>query len=117
MQVRKTCLGIKSRCLDPPGNFLCIPEPGRPGCVISLEKGVKPVDATSAEKKLVRKLSFPLYTPPPGFKGCYNVCVYSRRKRMHKNIGSYIRQIVHIDELDFVCLRKKLRTGTVNIAY
>ena len=38
------------------------PEPGRPGCVISIEKGVKPAHATSTEKRLVRKLSFPLYT-------------------------------------------------------
>ena len=44
-----------------PGHYLCTTEQGKPGCVISIEQGVKPVDATSAEKKLVRKRSFPLY--------------------------------------------------------
>ena len=52
---------FKPRCWEPPGHYLCTPEPGRPGCVISIEKGVKPVNATSAEKRLGRKRSFPLY--------------------------------------------------------
>ena len=31
---------IKPRCLKPPGQYLCITEPGRLGCVISIEIGV-----------------------------------------------------------------------------
>ena len=57
------------------GNHLVItyahlsPEPGRQDCVISLEKGVKPVNTTSTERRLVRKQKFSaLYVPPPGFK-------------------------------------------------
>ena len=45
----------------PPGYYLCAPEPGRLGCVISIQKGVKTVNATRAEKRLVRKQSFLLY--------------------------------------------------------
>ena len=30
----------KARCWKPPGHYLCIPELGRPDCVISIEKGV-----------------------------------------------------------------------------
>ena len=52
---------LKLWCLEPPGHYLCTPEPGRPGCVISIQKGAKPVDTTSQEKRLVRKWSFPLY--------------------------------------------------------
>ena len=55
------CCWVKPRCWEPPGRHLCTPQSGRPGCVISIEKGVKPVNATSAEKILVRKRSFPLY--------------------------------------------------------
>ena len=50
------------RCWEPPGHFLCTPGPGSPGCVISIEKGVKPANATSAEKRMGRKWRFPLYT-------------------------------------------------------
>ena len=28
---------FKARCWKPPGHYLCIPEPGRPDCVISIE--------------------------------------------------------------------------------
>ena len=31
---------LKVRCWKPPGHYLCIPEPGRPDCVISIEIGV-----------------------------------------------------------------------------
>ena len=37
------------------------PGVGRPGCVISVQKGVKTVNAMSAEKRTVRKWSFLLY--------------------------------------------------------
>ena len=57
----RSLLQLKARCWEPPGRYLCTPEPGRPGCIISIEKGVKPVDATRAEKRLVRKWSFSLY--------------------------------------------------------
>ena len=46
---------LKARCWEPPGHYLCTPEPGTPGCVISIEKGVKPANATSAERRLERK--------------------------------------------------------------
>ena len=34
---------VKPRCWEPPGHYLCprSPEPGRPDCVISIQKGVK----------------------------------------------------------------------------
>ena len=35
---------IKARCWEPPGHYVCTTEPGRPGCVISIEKGVKPAN-------------------------------------------------------------------------
>ena len=40
---------VKPRCLEPTAHYLCTPEPGRLGWVISKEKGVTPVNATSAE--------------------------------------------------------------------
>ena len=46
---------IKPRCLEPPGHYLCTTEPGRPGCVISIEKAAKIVNTASAEKRLMRK--------------------------------------------------------------
>ena len=49
---------LKPRCWELPGHYLCIPEPGRPGCVISIQKSV---NATSGEKRLVRKQSVLLY--------------------------------------------------------
>ena len=44
--------------LEPPGHYLCTTEPGWSVCVISIQKDV---NATSAEKRLVRKRNFPLY--------------------------------------------------------
>ena len=32
---------FKPRCWEPPGHYLCTPEPGRLGCVISIQKGFK----------------------------------------------------------------------------
>ena len=52
---------LKPRCWEPPGHYLCVPEPGRPGCVIAIVIGVKTVIATSADRRLARKHSFPLY--------------------------------------------------------
>ena len=51
----------KRFCWEPPGHYLSVPEPGRPGCVIAIEIGVKSVIATSAGRRLARKRSFPLY--------------------------------------------------------
>ena len=31
---------LKPRCLKPPGHYICTPEPGRLGCVISIQNGV-----------------------------------------------------------------------------
>ena len=55
---------LKPQCWEPPGHYLCTPEPSRPGCIISIQIGVKHVNATSAEKRLERKWSFPLYISP-----------------------------------------------------
>ena len=65
---------LKARCWEPPGHYLCTPEPGRPGCVISIEKDVKPANATSAEKRLWRKWSFPLYISP---RRCLTPCYFA----------------------------------------
>ena len=46
----------KPRCWELPGHYL-----RTPGCVISIEKGVKPVNAMSPEMRLVRKQRFLLY--------------------------------------------------------
>ena len=51
---------LKTPVLEPPGHYLCSPEPGWSVCVISIQKDV---NATSAEKRLVRKRNFPLYIP------------------------------------------------------
>ena len=42
---------VKPRCWERPGHYLCTPEPGRPGCVISVEKGVKPVNEGREETR------------------------------------------------------------------
>ena len=52
---------FKPQCLEPPGHYLCPPEPGRPGCVISIQKDVTTVNTMSTEKRLARIRSFPLY--------------------------------------------------------
>ena len=52
---------VKPRCWEQPGHYLCTPEPGRSGCVNSIQIGVKTVKATSTEKRLVRNRSFQLY--------------------------------------------------------
>ena len=41
---------LKPQCWEPFGHYLYTPEPRRPGCVITIEKGVKPLIATSAEE-------------------------------------------------------------------
>ena len=55
-------LSFKHRyCLEPPGNYFCTPEPGRPNCmIISIQKGA---NATSTENTLLIKRSFLLYIP------------------------------------------------------
>ena len=42
---------FKPRCWKPPGHYLYTPEPGRLGCVISIQKDM---NATSAGKRLIR---------------------------------------------------------------
>ena len=60
-------LPLKPRCWEPPGPYLCTPEPDIPGCVISIQKSVKPVNATSAERRPVRKRGvFPFIYPTAG---------------------------------------------------
>ena len=53
-------LSVKPRYLKPAGYYLCTPEPGRLGYVISMQKGV---NTTTAEKRLMRKQRTPLYIP------------------------------------------------------
>ena len=48
---------LKPRCWEPPGRYLCTPEPGRPGCVISMQKGMISLKAMSTVKRLVRQKS------------------------------------------------------------
>ena len=51
---------------EPPGHNLSTPEPGRPGCVIFIQKGVKNCER---HKRREEKTEFSaLYIPPLGFK-------------------------------------------------
>ena len=58
-------------CWKPPGHYmyLCTPEPGRLGCVISIQKGVKS-DAypVAVSQKVTKNLPVSFYNPKPGFK-------------------------------------------------
>ena len=76
-----------------PSHYLSTHKPGRPGCIISMQKGVK---AKSTGKRLVRKRSFPLYIfPSPGFKylfqgyckGTHNI-IFSEPGQMSKGLMS-----------------------------
>ena len=59
--------GFKARCWKPPGHYLCIPEPGRPDCVISIEIGVNG-DAYPAaiSPKVTKNLPVSFYSPTSG---------------------------------------------------
>ena len=59
----------KPRCWKQPGHYLCTPEPGILGCVISTQKGVKS-DAypVAVSQKVTKNLLFFFYSPTPGFK-------------------------------------------------
>ena len=61
---------IKPRCWEPAGHYLCTPEPGRPGCVISIQNVVNAREETDKETKFSA-----LYTPPPGFKEHFVTCL------------------------------------------
>ena len=60
---------FKARCWKPPGHYLCIPEPGRQDCVISIGIGVNG-DAYPAavSQKVTKNLPVSFYSPMPGFK-------------------------------------------------
>ena len=62
-----TCILLsefKTRCWEPPGRYLCIPEPGRPGCVISIEIGVKgDVYPVAISQKVTKNLPVSFYSP------------------------------------------------------
>ena len=60
---------LKARCLKPPGHYLCTPGPGRPDCIISIEKGVNGYTYPVAISQKVKKnLPVSFYSPTPGFK-------------------------------------------------
>ena len=72
---------LKLRCWEPPSHYLCTPEPDRPGCIISIQKGMKTVNTTSTEKRLVRKPSFLLYKPHCcSFNICYSIHEFTMYK-------------------------------------
>ena len=58
---------VKPWCWKPPGHYLCIPEPGRLGCIIPIEKGVKG-DAypVAISQKVMKNLPVAFYSPTPG---------------------------------------------------
>ena len=66
--------GFKPKYLKPPGHYLCTHEPGRLGCVISIQKGIISIqkgvngDAypVAISQKVMKNISF--YSPTPGFK-------------------------------------------------
>ena len=58
---------LNPRCWEPPGYYLCTPEQGRPGCVISIQKGMKTVNATSREGTGEKTKFSALYIPPLWF--------------------------------------------------
>ena len=90
--------------LKPPGHYLCIHEPGRLGCVISIKKGVNS-DAypVAISQKVMKNISF--YSPTPGFKEINAIsslkkwfdqfCVASKTKQQNeitfKHIFTHIR--------------------------
>ena len=63
---------FKARCWKPPGHYLCIPEPGRPDCVISIHIGVNG-DAypVAISPKVTKNLPVSFYSPTSGFKMVY----------------------------------------------
>ena len=65
-----TQTSLKARCWKPPGRCLCITEPGRPDCVISIEIGVNG-DAypVAISPKVTKNLPVSFYSPTSGFKG------------------------------------------------
>ena len=60
--------GLKARCWKPPGHYQCIPEQGRPDCVISIEIGVNG-DAypVAISPKVTKILPVSFYSPMSGF--------------------------------------------------
>ena len=60
---------LKPWCLEPPAHNLCTPEPGRPGCVISIQKGVN-CDAYpfAVSQRVTKNLPVCFYSPMSGFK-------------------------------------------------
>ena len=61
---------LKARCWKPPGHYLCIPEPGRPDCVISIEIGVNgDTYPVAISPKVTKNLPVSFYSPTSGFKG------------------------------------------------
>ena len=61
-------LPLKPGVWEPPGRHLCIPEPGRPGCVILIEIGVNgEVYPVAIGQKVTKILPVYFYSPTSGF--------------------------------------------------
>ena len=97
--------------MKPPGHYLCTHEPGRLGCVISIQKGVISIqkgmngDAypVAISQKVMKNISF--YSPTQGFKEINAIsswkkwfdqfCVASKTKQQNEitfqNIFTHIR--------------------------
>ena len=106
-------IGFKPKYLKPPGHYLCTHEPGRLGCIISIQKGVISIqkgvngDAypVAISQKVMKNISF--YSPTPGFKEINAIsslkkwfdkfCVDSKQ-------SSKMRSLFSISILIFVCL-------------
>ena len=60
---------LKARCWKPPGHYQCIPEPGRPDCVISIEIGVNgEAYPVAISPKVTKNIPVSFYSPTSGFK-------------------------------------------------
>ena len=63
---------LKDQCWKLPGHYLCIPEPGRPDCVISIEIGVNG-DAypVAISPKVTKNLPVSFYSTTSGFNNYF----------------------------------------------
>ena len=72
---------IKARCLKLPGHYLCIPEPGRPDCVISIEIGVNgsvcQIYRTGGPTgQICDRSNLPHFQPDRNVRCCFQYYVY-----------------------------------------
>ena len=83
---------VKARCWKRPDRYLCIPEPGRPDCAISIEIGVNG-DAypVTISPKVTKNLPVSFYSPTSGFK--YKIDK-SGNNNMNRIKGKLISELV-----------------------